>query len=164
MPAHRVVVGRADARADEDVVLDDHVGGHVDLGLDPHARADPRVVLDGRARGRSRSQSPIVTRSRTKAWSPTITPAPSDAPAKTIAWQQITDPVADHQRRQQASEAAVEERASFGGLPSTAPSWISQPAPITVPAWITAWAPIRTSVAERHAVADHRRGVDHPPS
>src|SRR6059058_2228956 len=46
---HRVVVGGEDARAEEDVVLDDAEAGHVDVGLDLDPRADDDVVVDGRA-------------------------------------------------------------------------------------------------------------------
>ena len=44
-----------------------------------------------------------------------------------------------------ASRGALEWRASFGGLPRTAWSWITQPSPTTVPAWMTTCAPIWTA-------------------
>ena len=49
--ARRAIVSSlvvVDARADEDVVLDDAAGGHVDLRLQRRARADAHVVVDDR--------------------------------------------------------------------------------------------------------------------
>src|SRR5215210_2606924 len=91
---------------------------------------------------------PISARSRTKAWSPTITPSPSSAPANTIAAQQTTAP-APSTSGAGASRGALEWRASLGGLPSTAWSWITQPSPTTVPGWTTTWAPICTPSPSR---------------
>src|SRR3712207_7350439 len=39
-----------------------------------------------------------------------------------------------------ARPAADDERASFGGLPSTAPSWTSTPSPSVTPSWMTTCA------------------------
>src|SRR4051794_4105844 len=88
--------------------------------------------------------SPRTARSRTKAWSPTIAPAPSRAPARTTALQQTTAP-SPTSSGAGASRGALEWRASLGGLPSTAPSWSSQPAPTCVPGWTITWPPIRVS-------------------
>src|SRR3712207_4901637 len=73
-----------------------------------------------------------------------MAPSPIRAPASTIARQHTTAPE-PRTSGSGASRGADECRESFGGLPSTAPSWISQPSPTTVPGWITTWAPIRTS-------------------
>ena len=58
--AHRVVVGRAHARADEHVVLDHAAGGDVDVGLDQHPLADRRT----RTRSTSLGRPPSRRRSR----------------------------------------------------------------------------------------------------
>ena len=79
---------------------------------------------------------PSTARSRTNAWSPTIAPSPSAAPAKTIAPAHTTAP-GESTSGGGASRGALECLASFGGLPSTTPSWITQPAPMTVSGWIT---------------------------
>src|SRR3954468_6274389 len=80
--------------------------------------------------------APIRARSRTNAWSPTIAPGPMRAPANTTAPQQITAP-SSTTSGSPASREAVECRASFGGLPSAAASYNSQPAPTTVPGCTT---------------------------
>ena len=46
---HRVVVGGARARADEDVVLDDRAGGQIDVRLHAHAAPTSNVVVDDAA-------------------------------------------------------------------------------------------------------------------
>src|SRR3954447_8181583 len=84
---------------------------------------------------------PTTARSRTKAWSPTIASSPSSAPANTIAPQQTTAPRPSTSGAG-ASRGALEWRASFGGLPSTAWSWITQPSLTIVPAWMTTCTPI----------------------
>src|SRR5690349_16042296 len=88
--------------------------------------------------------APSTARSRTNAWSPTIAPSPSDAPANTIAPAHTTAPGASTSGGG-ASRGALEWAASFGGLPSTTRSWITQPAPTCVPGWITTYAPSWTS-------------------
>ncbi len=55
-----------------------------------------------------------------------------------------------------ASFGAEERADSFGGLPSTTWSPISQPSPITVPAWMTTWLPSRTPSPSLHVVAEHQ--------
>src|SRR4051812_25253030 len=84
--------------------------------------------------------SPIVVFSRTNAWSPMTTLAPSRTPASTTACAQIADP-GPTTSGGGGSRVAVERRDSFGGLPSTAPSWTTQSSPTTVPGWMTTWAP-----------------------
>src|SRR5918998_3475617 len=85
---------------------------------------------------------PTTARSRTKDWSPRIAPSATCAPASTIARQHTTAPASTTSGF--TSPRAVECFASLGGLPSTAPSWISTPSPTTVPSWITTCAPMRT--------------------
>src|SRR3954453_22997686 len=92
--------------------------------------------------------APITARSRTKAWSPTITSSPSSAPANTIAEQHTTAPRPSTSGAG-ASRGALEWRASLGGLPSTAWSWITQPSLTIVPGWITTCAPICTPSPSR---------------
>src|SRR4051794_27542878 len=87
--------------------------------------------------------SPITLRSRTKDWSPRMTSSPIRAPASTTAPAQPAEP-APMTSGGGASFAADDVRASFGGLPTTAPSWMTQSSPITVPAWMTTWAPTLT--------------------
>ena len=69
-----------------------------------------------------------------------IEPAPIRAPAKTMAWVQITAP-ASMTSAAGASRGAVERLASCGGLPRIAPSPIATSSPITTPSWTTTWAP-----------------------
>src|SRR3954447_4572432 len=101
---------------------------------------------------------PTTARSRTKAWSPTITSSPSSAPANTIAEQHTTAPRPSTSGAG-ASPAALEWRASFGGLPSTAWSWITQPSLTIVPGWITTCAPICTPSPSRTPSPRSRPGA-----
>src|SRR4051812_3973203 len=87
--------------------------------------------------------SPITLRSRTKDWSPRMTSSPIRAPASTTAPAQTAEP-APMTSGGGASFAAEDVRASFGGLPTTAPSWITQSSPMTVPGWMTTCAPTLT--------------------
>src|SRR3954463_16020729 len=73
-----------------------------------------------------------------------MAPSPSDAPASTIAPAHTTAP-GESTSGGGASRGALEGAASFGGLPSTARSWITHPAPTRVPGWITTYAPSWTS-------------------
>src|SRR4051794_30179923 len=87
--------------------------------------------------------APMTDRSRTKDWSPRITSSAIRAPARTTAPQQTAEraPITSGGG---GSFGAEDVRASFGGLPRTAPSWITQSSPTIVPGWMTTWAPITT--------------------
>ena len=128
--------------------------GQVDVGLHADARADDDVVVDADPRPMT-LPAPIRARSRTNDWSPRIAPSPMSAPANTIARAQTTAP-ARSTSGGGASRRADEWRASFGGLPRIAPSWISQPSPITVPGMDDDVGAEAHALADPHAVAEQQ--------
>src|SRR4051812_7093826 len=69
--------------------------------------------------------SPTRAPAKTTAPAPTMTPGPSSSAGG-------------------ASFGADERAESFGGLPSTTWSPISQASPTTLPSWMTTWQPSRT--------------------
>src|SRR4051794_14801895 len=87
-----------------------------------------------------------------------MTSSPSSAPAKTIAAQHTTAPRPSTSGAG-ASRGALEWRASLGGLPSTAWSWITQPSLITVPGWMTTCAPTWTPSPRRTPSPSSRPGA-----
>ena len=138
---HRVVVRRHRARAEEDVVLDDAVGRHVALRLDPHARADRDVVVDAgrapddgvRADRRALADERLVGDDR----------AGADARAGEDDRLRADDRAGlDDERARAARARRVDCLPSFGVLPSTAPS------------------PIDDAVADDHAGVDDDVGAE----
>ena len=145
VPAHRVVVGRDDARADEHVVLDHRAARRCSSWTGSAPRRRSRRRSRPRCRGRSRTPAPDR-----RALSHLGLVADDGARADPRAG--VDDGAgADDRARARAPAApgrprgALECRPSRGRLPSTAPSWTSHPSPITVPLWITTPAPSSTS-------------------
>jgi hypothetical protein len=129
---HGVVVGCDHARADKGVVLDHVPGGQIAVGLHLHPCADVHVVVNGRPRpirlaarsSLARERTPDPRLSRPPQAPHRRTPQPPRGPRRRRRyWPALT-----------GSRGALEAGPSLGGLPITAPSWITLPWPIEEPA------------------------------
>ena len=146
---------------DEHVVLDDRARGQVDVGLD-RARA-----RRSRRRCRSRVPRPITRAARRSARARARTTGRRRSRPRRAARRRTRSPARRRPRPAPSTSGARRARAarssgaaSFGGLPSTARSWISQPSPITVPGWIDDVGAEADALAE---LARRRRGAGPAP-
>ena len=128
-------------------------------GADEHVLLDRRRARPGSSSTGPDARAPIVTSLSTPQPRPITAPAPirhALAHLRLVAHDRALAELAPRRRRPRrrtrphpapsrsgssGSRDAVDCAPSRGRLPSTAPSWISQPSPTTVPLWITTQAP-----------------------